>query len=35
MAQEKLCEVRVERNLLIPLSDGVSLAADLYLPDER
>jgi len=26
-------EVRVERNLLIPLSDGVSLAADLYLPE--
>src|SRR4051794_38356604 len=25
--------VRVERNVLIPLEDGVSLAADLYLPD--
>jgi putative CocE/NonD family hydrolase len=35
MAQDKLYEVRVERNLLIPLSDGVSLAADLYLPNEK
>jgi putative CocE/NonD family hydrolase len=25
--------VRVERNVLIPLNDGVSLAADLFLPD--
>jgi uncharacterized protein len=25
-------EVRVERNILIPLSDGVHLAADLFLP---
>jgi uncharacterized protein len=27
--------MRVVRNLLIPLPDGVSLAADLYLPDGR
>jgi hypothetical protein len=33
MSQEKRYDVRVERNLLIPLSDGASLAADLYLPD--
>lgn len=33
MSQENQYNVRVERNLLIPLSDGVSLAADLYLPD--
>ncbi len=33
MPQEKQYDVRVERNLLIPLSDGVSLAADLYLPE--
>lgn len=32
MSQEKRYDVRVERNLLIPLSDGASLAADLYLP---
>ncbi len=25
-------EIRVERNLLIPLADGVTLAADLYMP---
>ena len=30
---ETLCEVQVKRNLLIPLKDGVSLAADLYAPD--
>jgi predicted acyl esterase len=33
MSQEKQYDVRVERNLLIPLSDGVALAADLHLPD--
>ena len=33
MTQDKLHEVRIERNLLIPLSDGVSLAADLHLPE--
>lgn len=33
MGQEEPCEVRLEKNLLIPLSDGVSLAADLYLPE--
>src|SRR5262245_23125502 len=33
MPQEKQYDVRIERNLLIPLSDGVSLAADLYSPD--
>jgi hypothetical protein len=33
MSQEKRYNVRVERNLLIPLSDGAVLAADLYLPD--
>lgn len=32
MSQETLYEVQVQRNLLIPLSDGSSLAADLYLP---
>ena len=26
-------DVRVERNVLIPLADGVTLASDLYLPD--
>ncbi len=26
-------EVKVERNVLIPLSDGATLAADLYRPD--
>jgi uncharacterized protein len=28
-----LHDIRVERNVLIPLEDGVTLAADLYLPD--
>ncbi|MEA2626873.1 MAG: hypothetical protein QOD06_2918, partial [Candidatus Binatota bacterium] len=25
-------EVRIERNLIIPLKDGATLAADLYSP---
>ena len=29
----QLSEVRVQRNVLIPLSDGVNLAADLFLPE--
>jgi len=29
----ELFGVRVERNILIPLADGVSLAGDLFLPD--
>ena len=33
MPQAKRYDVRVERNFLIPLRDGVSLAADLYRPD--
>lgn len=33
MSQEQRYNVRVERNLLIPLSDGAQLAADLYMPD--
>src|SRR5919197_849813 len=33
MAQDRHNEVRIERNLLIPLSDGAALAADLYLPN--
>jgi hypothetical protein len=33
VAREKQYEVRLERNVLIPLSDGVSLAGDLFLPD--
>ena len=28
-----LCDVRLERNVLIPLVDGATLAADLHLPD--
>lgn len=32
-AGEKLSRVRFVRNLLIPLSDGPTLAADLHLPD--
>lgn len=32
MGEEHLHEVRVERNLFIPLSDGATLAADLYCP---
>ncbi len=35
MAQDKLHGVRIERNLFIPLSDGVSLTADLYLPEGK
>ena len=34
MSHEQLHAIRTERNLLIPLSDGAQLAADLYLPDE-
>ena len=33
MSHEPRFLVCAERNLLIPLSDGASLAADLYLPD--
>src|SRR5258708_7278709 len=33
MSREEEHGVRVERNVLIPLSDGVSLAGDLFLPD--
>lgn len=33
MSHEPRFLVCVERNLFIPLSDGVSLTADLYLPD--
>jgi putative CocE/NonD family hydrolase len=33
LGDKTLYGVRVERNVLIPLADGVSLAADLYLPD--
>jgi putative CocE/NonD family hydrolase len=33
MEAGELFGVRVERNVLIPLSDGVSLAGDLFLPD--
>jgi putative CocE/NonD family hydrolase len=33
MKAGELFDVRVERNVLIPLSDGVSLAGDLFLPD--
>jgi putative CocE/NonD family hydrolase len=32
MSQETRYDVQVQRNLLIPLTDGSSLAADLYLP---
>lgn len=32
MAQEELYQVHVERNVLIPLPDGASLAADIYRP---
>ena len=31
--QQRLHDVRLVRNLLIPLADGVTLAADLHLPD--
>jgi putative CocE/NonD family hydrolase len=33
MEEENLFDIRVERNLLIPLVDGATLAADLYCPD--
>lgn len=33
MGPDGLLAVRVERNVLIPLGDGVSLAGDLFLPD--
>jgi putative CocE/NonD family hydrolase len=33
MKAGELVDVRVQRNVLIPLSDGVSLAGDLFLPD--
>ena len=33
MESRDLFPVRVQRNVLIPLSDGVSLAADLFLPE--
>jgi putative CocE/NonD family hydrolase len=33
MSAEALHGVKVERNMLVPLDDGVSLAADLFLPD--
>lgn len=32
MAEQELNEVKVEHNVLIPLSDGYTLAADLYRP---
>ncbi len=32
MADEKLHEIEIERNLIIPLSDGAELSADLYRP---
>jgi putative CocE/NonD family hydrolase len=32
-SRQRLHEVRVERNLLVQLADGVTLAADLHLPD--
>ena len=32
MTSEHAAEIRIERNLLIPLPDGASLAADLYAP---
>jgi uncharacterized protein len=32
-ASEHCHAVRLERNLLVPLDDGVTLAADLYLPE--
>lgn len=33
MPQDRRSDVRIERNLLIQLSDGATLAADLYLPN--
>lgn len=35
MEQEKLVRVREEKNVLISMSDGISLAADLYLPEGK
>lgn len=35
MKAGELLDVRVLRNVLIPLSDGVSLAGDLFLPDAQ
>jgi putative CocE/NonD family hydrolase len=32
-ATERRRAVRIERNVLVPLEDGVTLAADLYLPE--
>lgn len=32
MTHDRPDDIRIEKNLLIPLSDGVSLAADLYAP---
>lgn len=32
MAEEKIHDLAIERNLLIPLSDGAELSADLYRP---
>jgi putative CocE/NonD family hydrolase len=32
MAEQKLLEIEIERNLLIPLRDGAQLSADLYRP---
>lgn len=33
LRQPKAYAVRVERNVLVPLADGVEVAADVYLPD--
>ena len=33
MDDSELLDVKVQRNVLIPLSDGVNLAADLFLPE--
>ena len=32
-SEQAALEVRVERNVLVPMSDGVRLAADVYLPE--
>jgi predicted acyl esterase len=34
MAEHELNKVKVEHNVLIPLSDGCTLAADLYRPTD-
>src|ERR1700756_829832 len=34
MAEHELNEVKVEHNVLIPLGDGCTLAADLYRPTD-